>query len=116
MDMYLLSAADDELLKDIMTPGSELLERMAQELNREGIPGVKNWSHLAWKLNVPADVHREFAETNQKRKRPTEEVMKLVAAQFPDKTLSDVADALDEIQRNDAIQIISKQFPDTVGE
>lgn len=32
---------DEMLLKDIITPGSELLERLAQELNREKSPGVK---------------------------------------------------------------------------
>ena len=38
-----------------------------------------------------------------------------MAAQFPEKALRDVAKALDEIQRNDAIQIISEHFPNTVG-
>ena len=103
------------LLKDVITPGSELLERMADKLNREEVPGVKNWTHLAWKLNVPADVRREFGVAEQKRKSPTKEVLKWVAAKFPDKTLSDVANALDEIQRYDVIQIISRQFPDVVG-
>ena len=108
-------ADEVRLLKDVITPGSELLERMADKLNREEVPGVKNWTHLACKLNVPADVRREFGVAGQKRKSPTKEVLEWVAAKFPDKTLSDVANALDEIQRNDAIQIISKQFPDVVG-
>ena len=42
--------------------------------------------------------------------------MQWVAINLPEKTLSDVANALNRIQRNDAIQIISKQYPDTVGE
>ena len=108
-------SADEVLLKDVITPGSELLERMADKLNREEVPGVKNWNHLACQLNVPADVRREFGAAGQNRKSPTREVLEWVAAKFPDKTLSDVANALDEIQRNDAIQIISKQFPDVVG-
>ena len=108
-------STDELLLKDVITPGSELLERMADKLNREEVPGVKNWTHLACKLDVPADVRREFGVAGQKRKSPTREVLEWVAAKFPDKTLSDVANALDEIQRNDAIQIISKQFPDVVG-
>ena len=108
-------STDEVLLKDVITPGSELLERMADKLDREEVPGVKNWTHLACKLNVPADVRREFGVAGQKRKSPTKEVLEWVAANFPDKTLSDVANALDKIQRNDAIQIISKQFPDVVG-
>lgn len=105
---------DEMLLKDIITPGSELLERLSQELNREKSPGVKNWTNLAWTMKIPADVCREFADVKQSRKSPTKEVLEWVAAQFPEIALSDVAKALDEIQRNDAIQIISEHFPDTV--
>ena len=103
------------LLKDIITPGSELLERLALELNREDNSVVKNWTHLAWKMKVPADVRRALADIKQIRKSPTKEVLEWVAVQFPEIALSDVAKALDEIQRNDAIQIISKHFPNTVG-
>ena len=99
-----------------MAQKPELVETMAENLNREEVPGVKNWIHLAIKLNVPDDVRQEFGATEQKRKSPTKEVIQWVAVNLPEKTLSDVANALDRIQRNDAIQIISKQFPDTVGE
>ena len=108
-------STDEVLLKDVITPGSELLERMADKLNREEVPGVENWTHLACKLDLPADVRREFGVAGQKRKSPTKEVLEWVAANFPDKTLSDVANALEKIQRYDAIQIISKQFPDVVS-
>ena len=94
----------------------ELVETMAVNLNREKVPGVKNWIHLASKLNVPDDVRQEFDAIEQKRRSPTKEVIQWVAVNFPQKTLSDVANALERIQRNDVIQIISKQFPDTVGE
>lgn len=108
--------SDEVLLKEIMKPGSELLQVMADKLNRE-LPAVENWRNLAFKLEIPAEVSREFSDesTWQKGTSPTKEVMKWVAAQFPDTTLKDLVKALDKIQRNDAIQIISKQFPDTVG-
>ena len=112
---YLYFSVDDMLLKDIITPGSELLERLALELNREDNSVLKNWTHLAWKMEVPADVRRALADVKQIRKCPTEEVLEWVAVQFLEIALSDVAKALDEIQRNDAIQIISKHFPNTVG-
>ena len=112
---YLYFSVDDMLLKDIITPGSELLERLALELNREDNSVVKNWTHLAWKMEVPADVRRALADVKQIRKSPAEEVLEWVAVQFLEIALSDVAKALDEIQRNDAIQIISKHFPNTVG-
>ena len=108
---YLYFSVEDMLLKDIITPGSELLERLALELNREENSVVKNWTHLAWKMEIPADVRRGFADVKQIRKSPTKEVLEWVAAQFPEITLSDVAKALDEIQRNDAVQIISEYFP-----
>ena len=101
-------------LKDIITPGSELLERLALELNREDNPVVKNWTHLAWKMDLPADVCRALADVKQIRNSPTKEVLEWVAAKFPETALSDIAKALDGIQRNDAIQIISEHFPDTV--
>ena len=107
---------DKVLLKDVVTPGSELLERMADNLNRKEVPGVKNWTSLAYQLKVPADLRREFDEARQKRKSPTKEVMEWVAAKYPNIALSDIVKALDKIQRNDVIQIISSQFPDTVGE
>ena len=112
---YLYFSVDDMLLKDIITPGSELLERLALELNREDNSVLKNWTHLAWKMEVPADVRRALADVKQIRKSPAEEVLEWVAVQFLEIALSDVAKALDEIQRNDAIQIISKHFPNTVG-
>ena len=112
---YLYFSVDDMLLKDIITPGSELLETLALELNREENSVVKNWTHLAWKMEIPADVRRGFADVKQIRKSPTKGVLEWVAAQFPEIALSDVEKALDEIQRNDAIQIISKHSPNTVG-
>ena len=89
---------------------------MAVELNREDVPGVKNWSHLACRLKVPNDVLREFQGESTVRKSPTKEVIQWLAGQFPKMTLIDLVHALEKIQRNDAIQIITKQFPDAVGE
>ena len=89
---------------------------MAVELNREGVPGVKNWTHLACRLEVPNDVFREFQGESTVRKSPTKEVIQWLADRFPKTTLIDLIQALEKIQRNDAIQIITKQFPDAVGE
>ena len=46
-----------------MAQKPELVETMAENLNREEVPGVKNWIHLASKLNVPDDVRQEFGAT-----------------------------------------------------
>lgn len=92
-----------------------ILQTVADKLNRE-LSAVKNWRHLAFKLEIPADVSRAFGESGQKRTSPTKEVMQWLTTRFPDTTLKDVVKALDKIQRNDASQIIKNQFPDTVGE
>ena len=89
---------------------------MAVELNREEVPGVKNWTHLACKLEVPSDVLQEFSGESTAKRSPTKEVIQWLGSQFPDTTLSDFVQALEKIQRNDAIQIIIKQFPDAFGE
>ena len=107
--------SDELLIEDVVTPGSELLQTMVVELNREDVPGVKNWTHLASRLKVPKDVLREFAAESTVRKSPTKEVIQWLADRFPDTTLIDLIQALEKIQRNDAIQIITKQFPDAVG-
>ena len=108
--------ADKLPLKDVVRPGSELLQTMAVQLNREEVPGVKNWTHLAWRLEVPRDVLQEFSGESTTKRSPTKEVIQWLCGQFPDTTLSDLVQALEKIQRHDAIQIITEQFPDAVGE
>ena len=56
-------------------------------------------------MKIPADVREAFADVKQIRKSPTKEVLEWLAAHSPEKALRDVAKALDEIQRNDALQI-----------
>ena len=102
-------------LKDIVTPGSELLQAMADKLDHE-ISGVMDWRHLASMLHVPLDVCHAFGRLGSKDKSPTKEIMQWLVARFPDTTLNDVLKALNKIQRYDAIHIITSQFPDTLGE
>ena len=74
-------------LDDIITPGSKLLERLAPELNREENPEVKNWTYLACKMKIPADVREAFADVKQIRKSPTKEVLEWLAAHSPEKSI-----------------------------
>lgn len=108
---------DEVLLKDIMIPGSEFLQTMADKLNRV-VPAVENWKHLAFKLEIPNEEIRKFGSmtTEPERTSPTIEVLKWVAAKFPDTRLTDVVRALDRIQRNDAIKIITEEFIDSVDQ
>ena len=89
---------------------------MADKLNRV-VPAVENWKHLAFKLEIPNEEIRKFGSmtTEPERTSPTIEVLKWVAAKFPDTRLTDVVRALDRIQRNDAIKIITEEFIDSVG-
>lgn len=100
-------------LKDVMSPGSEILQTVADKLDCE-MPGVDNWCHLACKLGVPVDIRQQLGLLGQKEKSPTKEVMQWLVAQFPDMTLNDVVMALQKIKRYDGIKIISTSFPDTV--
>ena len=97
-----------------MIRGSELLQTVADKLNVGQVPGVQNWPELAHHLGIPHDVFRDFDRT-EPRKSPTKKVMQWLTARSPDIRLTDVVKALNKIQRNDAIQIIAVQFPDTVG-
>ena len=76
--------------------------------------GVQSWRTLADYLGIPHDKYRDFDRT-EPRKSPTTEVLQWLTAKSPYITLIDVVKALGKIQRNDAIQIIREQFPDTVG-
>ena len=116
MSLIFCFTTDELLIKDVITPGSELLQTMAVELNREEVPGVKNWRHLACKLEVPSDVLQEFSGESTAKRSPTKEVIQWLSGRFPDTTLSHLVQALEKIQRNDAIQIITKQFSGTFGE
>ena len=53
-DSWTYFTADDALLKDVITPGSELLERISQELNRDDNIGVKNYIiwPVSWKYQL----------------------------------------------------------------
>lgn len=115
MSLILCFNSDELLIKDVITPGSELLQTMAVDLNREEVPGVKNWRHLACKLEVPRDVLQEFSGESTAKRSPTKEVIQWLCGRFPDTTLIELVDALEKVQRKDAIKII-KNFSDAFGE
>ena len=52
----------------------------------------------------------------QNEKVLQKEVLQSLVQRTPELTLIDVIEALDKIERNDAIQIITQRFPGTVGE
>ena len=101
-------------MKDVMPPGSELLQISADKLDGEKVPWEKNWLQLAYFLQIPSHVYQGF-ETREQRESPTMEVFRWLVVHFPGITLTDIVKALDKIQRNDVIQIITKHFPDTVS-
>ena len=102
-------------VKDVMPPGSELLQMVADKLDTEKVPLEKNWLQLANYLQIPSHVYQGF-ETREQRKSPTMEVFRWLVVQFPDITLIDIVKALEKIQRNDVIKIITQHYPDTVSE
>ena len=99
-------------MKDDTTPGSELLQTMAGKLDPE-IPEIKDWHHLAYNLDVRVGMLQAFSGLGQS---PTKKLMQLLVSRLPGMTLKDLVKELEKINRNDAIQIITRQFSDTVGE
>jgi len=99
-----------------MIPGSELLQTVADELNIDDLPWTPNWRRLAYHLKIPSNVYQEFDGSTAGRKSPTKEMLQFLVQRTPNITLIDIVEALEKIQRNDAIQIITQQFPETVGE
>ena len=97
-----------------MPPGSDLLQMVANKLDTEKVPWEKNWLQLAYYLQIPSHVYQGF-ETREQRKSPTMEVFGWLVVHFPDITLIDIVKALEKIQRNDVIQIITQHFPGTVS-
>ena len=99
-----------------MIPGSELLKTVEDKLNIDHVPWAQNWRQLAHHLKIPSKVYQEFDGSTAERKSPTKEVLQLLVQRTPGITLIDIIEALEKIQRNDAIQIITQRFPETVGE
>ena len=97
-----------------MIPGSDLLQTVEDKLNNDQVPWVQNWRQLACHLRIPFEAYNEF-DVSTGPQSPTKEIMQWLVVRAPDITLVDVVNALEKIQRNDAIQIITQQFPDTVG-
>lgn len=99
-----------------MTPGSELLQMVADKLNINPVPWTQNWRNLAYHLEIPSDLYQEFDESSGRRTSPTKEVMRWLTVRSPEMTLIDIVKALDKIRRNDAIKIVTETFPDAIGE
>ena len=98
-----------------MPPGSELLQMVANKLDTGNVPWEKNWLQLARYLQIPSHVYQGF-ETREQRKSPTMEVIRWLVVHSSDITLIHIVKALEKIQRNDVIQIITQHFPGTVSE
>lgn len=111
-----MSNTDEVLVKDALTPGSQLLQMVAEKLNIEDVPWAQNWRRLAYHLAIPSDLYRDFDMSTAQRKSCTREVLQWLVVRKPRITLFHIVAALEKIQRNDAIQVITQQFPDTVGE
>ena len=89
---------------------------LEERLNVDRVPWAKNWRQLAHNLNIAREVYDEFDETTRQRKSPTKEMMKWLVGRDPDITLTDIVEALEKINRNDAIQIITQHVPHSLGE
>ena len=86
-----------------MTPGSELLEVIAERLNINPVPWARDLRRLAYHLKIPYDVYQQFDEEMTQRKSPTKEVLQWLVGRFPGMKFIDVVETFKKIQCSHAI-------------
>lgn len=102
--------ADEVSLKEVITPGSETLQTMGDELVCE-ITDVA----LACKLHVSVDMCLAFGGLGRKEKIPTKQIIQQLVPRVCDTTSNDVVLALDKILHNDVLLLLARRFPDSVS-
>ena len=108
------------LVADIVDSDQHLVATMANELDTKR-PDISNWKDLAYCLGVSRDVIEVIeafvaVSDQQELDSPTMEIMHFLAARKPLMTIGQFVKALEEIHHYEAIQIITQQLPETVGE
>lgn len=95
-------------MKDVIKPESDLLRKISNGLNRK-VVGTGDWRNLAYKLDVPREVYKEFeSPQGQEKPSPTIEILNWVVGEKPGITIAIVVEVLESIQRMDVIEEIKK--------
>ena len=101
--------AGNKLVKDVITPQSDLLGKISNELDRD-IVGTGNWRNLAYKLGIPREVYEEFSDPKgQDKPSPTIGIIQKVVKERPSITIVDVVKVLTRIKRMDVKEEIENE-------
>ena len=100
--------SDSSLTKDILKPDSELLDEIGQKLNKE-IRALKGWRNLACRLDIPTDVYPDFDVAKKKVESATRMLFEWLMRWRSDLSIDDLLKALNQIDRNDVIELVKKE-------
>lgn len=103
---FLYLNVGNKLVKEVMTPESDLLRKISNGLNRT-VVGTGNWRNLAYKLDIPREDYEQFENPEgQEKPSPTIKIMEWVVGKRPTITIYDVVKVLKSIERKAVVEEI----------
>lgn len=100
-----LALNDKTLVSSLFDTDPDIIGELAYLLDIQK-SGVKKWSDLAPKLNIPRRTFRMFE--NCTAGNPTERVFEIVTVQSPRLTIGELINYLKALKRHDVIKAIEK--------
>ncbi|XP_027043735.1 uncharacterized protein LOC113671684 isoform X1 [Pocillopora damicornis] len=100
-----LALNDETLVSSLFDTDPDIIGELAYLLDIQK-SGVKKWSDLAPKLNIPRRIFRMFE--NCTAGNPTEKVFEIVKVQSPKLTIGELINHLKALKRHDVIKAIKK--------
>ncbi|EDO44217.1 predicted protein [Nematostella vectensis] len=89
-----------QLVKDVITPQSEILLKLSSLLDKES-RAVKNWKNLCHRLKIPNSKYESFDASKKNAHSPTKQMLRWLKWKYPGITVGELADGLQHIRRND---------------
>jgi len=96
---------DETLLCSLFDSDPDVIGEMAFLLDRQKL-GLKNWSHLATKCDIPRNVFKTFETFNTDN--PAEQLFEILKIYFPLMSIGELISHLEKIQRRDVVNAIKK--------
>ncbi|XP_022806783.1 uncharacterized protein LOC111343857 [Stylophora pistillata] len=96
---------DETLVSSLFDSDPDIIGEIAYLLDIQK-SGVKKWSDLAPKLNIPRNIFRKFE--NCYAGNPTEKMFEVVKVHYPNLTVGELIDHLKALKRRDVIKAIEK--------
>lgn len=97
------SVNDGTSVCSLFDSNPDIIGRIAFLLDRQKL-GLKNWVHLAGKLDIPRKVSKSFETCNTDN--PTEELFEYLKTSSPEMKVEDLNTHLKAMQRSDVVKVI----------